>query len=261
MFYLIERVYMINDELMNTIGQARRILIFSGAGMSAESGVPTFRDELTGLWEQYDPMDLATPEAFERDPALVWGWYMWRRQQVAEVEPNAGHRAIAAWQRIYPLRIVTQNVDDLHERAGSYGVVHVHGELFASHCHRCRAPHKPTALEETSEQIGQPIDPPHCKLCGGLVRPSVVWFGEALDEASLRAAIYEAENSDVVLAIGTSGLVQPAALVPQWAKDQGAQVIQINPNPTALDELCDINIRSTAAHVLPQIVEKLGIHN
>lgn len=250
---------MISEAIISTIKKARRIVVFSGAGMSAESGVPTFRDDLTGLWQQYDFMKLATPEAFKADPALVWGWYEWRRTRLLAVEPNAGHQAIARWQAHYPLTIVTQNVDDLHERAGSYNVIHIHGSIFAPRCTKCKTPYEFESHYVQEPESGRRIDPPSCKVCQHPVRPGVVWFGEALHEPDLRAAIFAAENCDLVIAVGTSGVVQPAALIPRWAKDKGAVVVQINPNPTPIDEVSDYNIRMTAAQALPQIVEALNL--
>lgn len=249
---------MISEAIINTIKKARRIVIFSGAGMSAESGIPTFRDDLSGLWRQYNPTQLATPEAFQADPALVWGWYEWRRARILGVEPNAGHKAIAQWQKHYPLTIVTQNVDNLHERAGSYNVIHIHGSIFAPRCTKCKAPHEFASNYAHEPDSGRRLDPPLCHVCQNQVRPGVVWFGEALYEPDLRAAIFAAENSDVIIAVGTSGVVQPAALIPHWGKEKGAQIIQINPQSTVIDEVSDYNIRATAAQALPEIVTALG---
>lgn len=249
---------MISEVIINTIKKARRIVIFSGAGVSAESGVPTFRDDLTGLWSEYDPTELASLKAFQKDPALVWGWYEWRRTRLLEVEPNAAHKAIAQWQAHYPLTIVTQNVDDLHERAGSYNVIHMHGSIFAPRCSHCKEPYTLSATYTRLPDACSRIDPPLCHICEYEIRPGVVWFGEPLYEPDLRAAIYAAENSDLIIAIGTSGVVQPAALIPHWAKEKGAIVIQINPNSTPIDSVSDYNIRMTAAKALPKIVNALG---
>ena len=161
------------------LGQASRVVIFTGAGMSAESGVPTFRDALTGLWQRYDPQALATPEAFHADPELVYGWYEWRRQTVRRAEPHAGHRAVAAIEARAPHAVlITQNVDDLHERAGSVAPLHLHGSLFASRCSRCSHP-VPVADDTTPEPIeGRRTPPPRCPHCAAPVRPGVVWFGD-----------------------------------------------------------------------------------
>ncbi|GAA1838561.1 NAD-dependent deacylase [Luedemannella flava] len=241
--------------------EARRVVVFTGAGISAESGVPTFRDDLTGLWARFDPAQLATPEAFHEDPDLVWGWYEWRRARVRRAEPNAGHRATAAIERLIPDTVViTQNVDDLHERAGSRGPVHLHGSLFAPRC--VAEPAHPAAFpdaddEPTDPGEGRRIPPPTCVHCGALVRPGVVWFGEALPEAALATAVEAAAACDVLLTIGTSGVVYPAAEVPRVAARSGATVVQVNPQPTPLDDVCGINLRGPAAEVLPALVSRI----
>ena len=238
------------------LGQARRVVVFTGAGMSAESGVPTFRDDLTGLWARFDEQRLATPEAFHADPDLVWGWYEWRRARVRRAEPSAGHLATAAIQARMPGTVViTQNVDDLHERAGSPASLHLHGSLFAPRCvaHAGHPAFFPDS-EATDPGEGRRIPPPRCLHCGALVRPGVVWFGEQLPRAVLAAAIEAASACDVLLTIGTSGVVYPAAEIPQVAARSGATVIQINPQETPLDGVCAINLRGTAAQLLPALV-------
>ena len=176
---------MIAEALRN----CRHLLVFSGAGVSAESGIATFRDALSGLWARFDPARLATPEAFVADPELVWGWYEWRRQQVLRAEPNAAHRAIAELARRVPrLTLVTQNVDDLHERAGSQAVIHLHGSLHAPRCFDCAAPYAGLDTELSEPEQGRHLPPPHCGVCGGRVRPGVVWFGEALPQLALQQA-------------------------------------------------------------------------
>ncbi|WP_229402244.1 SIR2 family NAD-dependent protein deacylase [Micromonospora okii] len=278
------------------VGRARRVVVFTGAGMSAESGVPTFRDALTGLWRRFDPQALATPEAFEDDPALVWGWYESRRRAVLSARPNAGHAAVAAIEaRVPGSVVVTQNVDDLHERAGSAAPVHLHGSLFAPRCSACARPaplpddptdggpvdsrplHGGPADGSPADSRplpggpadGQPVDggsvdgpagdgrvpPPECARCGAPVRPGVVWFGEALPEAALEAAVDAASSCDLLLTVGTSGVVYPAAEIPRVAARFGAPVIQVNPQETPLDEVCDVNLRGPAARVLPALVE------
>ncbi|MGR6320537.1 NAD-dependent deacylase [Micromonospora soli] len=237
------------------LGQARRVVIFTGAGMSAESGVPTFRDALTGLWRQFDAQALATPDAFRADPALVWGWYEWRRATVRQARPNAGHVAVAAIEARVPSSVlVTQNVDDLHERAGSAAPVHLHGSLFAPHCSGCAQPAPvPDLTEEPAE--GRRIPPPRCARCSAAVRPGVVWFGEALPTEALEAAVEAASTCDLLLTVGTSGLVYPAAEIPQVAARLGAAVIQVNPEETPLDRVADVNLRGPAARVLPALVD------
>jgi NAD-dependent deacetylase len=240
------------------LGDARRIVIFTGAGISAESGVPTFRDDLTGLWARFDAQRLATAEAFHADPDLVWGWYEWRRSRVRRAEPNLGHLSIATIQaRVPGTTLITQNVDDLHERAGTRAAIHLHGSLFTPRCVAAAA--HPAAFPETPDDTaeppeGRPIPPPRCASCQALVRPGVVWFGEALPEAAFTAAVDAAATCDVLLTVGTSGVVYPAAEIPRLAANSGATVIQVNPAPTPLDRIAAINLRGTAAQVLPALV-------
>ncbi|MEU8264365.1 NAD-dependent deacylase [Micromonospora sp. NPDC048999] len=247
---------LVTGEAAALLGRARRVVIFTGAGMSAESGVPTFRDALTGLWQQYDAQALATPEAFRDDPALVWGWYEWRRSTVGRARPNPGHLAVAAIEaRVPDSVLITQNVDDLHERAGSAAPVHLHGSLFAPRCSACAhpAPMPDRVAEEPAG--GRRITPPGCTRCSALIRPGVVWFGEALPEAALSSAVEAASACDLLLTVGTSGLVYPAAEVPQVAARCGAAVIQVNPQETPLDRVAEVNLRGPAARVLPALVE------
>ncbi|MFR9780710.1 SIR2 family NAD-dependent protein deacylase [Micromonospora sp. MS34] len=234
------------------LGQARRVVIFTGAGMSAESGVPTFRDALTGLWRRFDAQALATPEAFRDDPALVWGWYEWRRGAVQRARPNAGHRAVAAIEARVPGSVlITQNVDDLHERAGSAAPVHLHGSLFAPRCSACALP----APVPDGVADGRRVPPPRCGRCSGPVRPGVVWFGEPLPREAIDAAVEAASSCDLLLTVGTSGLVYPAAEIPQVAARAGATVIQVNPDETPLDRVSDVNLRGPATQVLPALVD------
>lgn len=224
---------------------AMRITFLTGAGMSAESGVPTFRDALTGLWARFDAEQLATETAFRRDPALVWGWYRWRAALVRRVQPNAGHGGIAALARDHAVRVVTQNVDDLHERAGSADVAHLHGSLFASRCIDCGAraggrEDDPILRDGASiPDEGSHEMPPRCTHCDGPIRPGVVWFGESLPENAWNTAIDAIEDSDLVVVIGTSGLVHPAASLPRLARDGGKHVIEINPRRSAVTPLAD----------------------
>lgn len=240
------------------LGDARRVVIFTGAGISAESGVPTFRDDLTGLWARFDAEQLATAEAFHADPDLVWGWYEWRRTRVRRAEPNAGHLAIATIEaRVPNSTVITQNVDDLHERAGTRAAIHLHGSLFAPRCVAAAA--HPATFQDTQDaepaelHEGRRIPPPQCASCTALIRPGVVWFGEALPEAALTAAVEAASACDVLLTVGTSGVVYPAAEIPRIAARSGATVIQVNPEPTPLDRISAINLRGSAAQVLPAL--------
>jgi NAD-dependent deacetylase len=200
---------------------ARRVTVLTGAGISAESGVPTFRDALTGLWAQYRAEELATPEAFARNPALVWDWYRMRRELVAGIQPNPGHRALRALEEWVPdFVLITQNVDGLHRRAGSSRVIELHGSLERVRCSR------ENTVFESWEETGEA--PPRCRACGAPLRPDVVWFGELLPPEALRAAERAARNCDLFLSIGTSNLVEPAASLPWRAAAGGAEVVVIN---------------------------------
>ena len=195
--------------------------VLTGAGISAESGVPTFRDALTGLWAQYRAEELATPEAFARNPALVWDWYRMRRELVARVQPNAGHRALVAMEREVPdFVLITQNVDGLHQRAGSTTPIELHGNIGRARCSR-----EHTTVERWDESADSP---PRCGSCGGFLRPDVVWFGEILPPEALRAAELAARNCDLLLSVGTSNLVEPAASLPWRAAAAGAEVAVVN---------------------------------
>lgn len=246
------------DSLHNcatVIRSAQRIVVFTGAGVSAESGIATFRDAMTGLWSRFNAEELATPEAFERDPELVWAWYESRRKQVLQSQPNPGHLAITALaRRVKHLRVVTQNVDDLHERAGSGDVLHLHGSLFAPRCFSCAHP-APQGWDR-SEPSGDKdrLPPPRCEACGQAVRPGVVWFGETLPERTLQEAFDLAEQCDVMLTVGTSGVVRPAAMLPYVAKEAGATVIQVNNQPTELDAVCHHNLMGASGDLLPRLL-------
>lgn len=233
--------------LIEALRRAERVLFFTGAGTSAESGLPTFRDAQTGLWANYRPQDLATPEAFARDPETVWRWYQWRRRVHADVAPNAGHRAIAAMQaRIVQATVVTQNVDRLHEQAGSTDIIHLHGHVFLNKCAACgiALPDVPHDLET----------PPACPDCGGLYRPDIVWFGEGLPQEAWTRAAQLAQEAQILLSIGTSAMVYPAAELPRLARAAGALVVQINLEPTPLDAIAH-NLRGPSAVILPALLE------
>jgi NAD-dependent deacetylase len=232
--------------LIEKLRQSTRVLFFTGAGVSAESGLPTFRDAQTGLWAKYKPQDLATPQAFARDPETVWRWYQWRRRVHADVAPNPAHHAIAAFEaRVPGAVLVTQNVDRLHELAGSKAPIHLHGSVFRNKCAGCgiAMPEVPHDLET----------PPRCADCGGLCRPDVVWFGEGLPEAEWQAALDAAIAAEVVISVGTSATVHPAARLPLLAREAGAQVVQVNPEPTPMDRIA-LNLRGKAGVVLPELL-------
>jgi NAD-dependent deacetylase len=238
------------DTLAEALRTARTTTILCGAGLSADSGVPTFRDAQTGLWAQYRPEDLASPEAFARDPDTVWQWYRWRRQRIAEVEPNAGHQALAELAtRLPDLRLVTQNVDGLQQRAGHDDVIEFHGNIHGNRCHR----------EGRLVEVDAATDtPPACPHCGGPVRPAVVWFGEPIPQEAIMRATAAAEACDLFIAVGTSAVVHPAAGLADIARQAGARIAEINPDDTALSERLDIRIRQRAAEALPQVLTRLN---
>jgi len=237
-----------DPELLDILRSARHVAAFTGAGVSAESGIPTFRDAQTGLWAKYRAEDLATPEAFRRDPATVWNWYAWRRELMREVKPNPGHLAIAALERLVPrVTVITQNVDGLHAQAGSTEVIELHGNIWHNLCVDCRAPAPEAALGEGA--------PPACPHCGGYIRPGVVWFGESLPAAAWTRAAEVLETSDVFFCIGTSSLVEPAASLPRYARSCGRTVIQINPEATGHDEIAHYVLRGKSGEVLPALLK------
>jgi NAD-dependent deacetylase len=218
------------ETIVKRLRAAGRVVVFTGAGVSAESGIPTFRDALTGLWENFDASRLATAEAFRADPSLVWGWYEWRRLKVVQAQPNSAHTAIAELAKHVPhLTVITQNVDDLHERAGSQDVVHLHGSLHSPRCIDCSAPLLEALPTRPIPEGGVRIDPPHCRACGGLVRPGVVWFGEMLPQAEWATALAASEDCNLLLSVGTSGVVYPAAELPLRALGKGATIVHVNP--------------------------------
>lgn len=237
----------IPNELIVALQNARRVAVLTGAGISAESGIPTFREAQTGLWRRYHPEELATPEAFQRNPQLVWEWYVWRRQLVTRALPNAGHQALVVMQtHVSHWTLITQNVDGLHQRAGSHEVIELHGSLMRYVC----------SAHRHAVNIDVPADgmPPPCPVCGSLVRPDVVWFGESLPLAALEAALAAAMSCDVFLSIGTSAVVQPAASLPLEALAGGALTVEINPDETPLSRRVDMVLRGPAGQVLPALV-------
>ncbi len=249
---------MIDPTLVEALRAASRVVALTGAGVSAESGVPTFRDRQTGLWERYDALELATAQAFDRDPSLVWGWYEWRRAAVLHAVPNPAHRTLAAIARVVPqFTLVTQNVDDLHERGGSRDVVHLHGELSRPYCRDCRAPHALPGDVPSLPAGGARVEPPRCARCGGRVRPGVVWFGEPLPVRAWQVAADAVHECDALLCIGTSAVVQPAASLVDRAVQGGALVVQINPAPTAADGIVAHSLRGPAGVVLPELAGRV----
>jgi NAD-dependent deacetylase len=237
-----------NEQVCAWVRAARHIAVLTGAGMSAESGVPTFRDAQTGLWAKFDPQQLATEEAFRANPSRVWDWYAFRREMIGKVEPNAGHRALAAFAQRHPgrLTLITQNVDGLHQRAGSPGVLALHGNIIEDKW--LDAPK--TCCNADTAVAGSP---PHCDRCGNMRRPDVVWFGEMLPVETLAAAEYAAHVCDLMLVVGTSGVVYPAAGLARMA---AGKVVIINPEPTDLDDAADAVLRGKAAELLPKLLEE-----
>lgn len=237
----------IPHDLVTCLRALPEMVVLTGAGVSAESGVPTFRDAQSGLWARYDPMELATPEAFARDPELVWRWYRWRRELIREARPNAAHRALAALeQRLPRLTLVTQNVDGLHGSAGSKNVLELHGNIHRTICSRERA-----AFREAGGAT-----PPRCPRCDAPGRPDVVWFGEALPMEALDEAFRAAAGCELFISIGTSSVVEPAASLAHAALEHGAAVVEINPQRTPLTDRCRHFIAGKAGVVLPALVRE-----
>ena len=223
---------------------AQRVAALTGAGISAESGIPTFRGA-GGLWKNFRPEDLATPEAFERDPVTVWEWYLWRRELIAKAQPNAGHLALVRLEaRVPHFTLITQNVDGLHDRAGSRRILKVHGDIGINRCHRCG--------RETPDLPAE--RPPHCK-CGGLLRPGVVWFGESLPQDVWREAEKAASEAEVMLVVGTSAQVYPAAGLVPYAQRNGARVIEVNLEATPFSDALNYSLRGPAGEILPAIID------
>lgn len=232
-----------------TLAHAERVVAFTGAGISAESGVPTFRGT-DGIWAKFKPEELANLNAFLRNPEVVWEWYAARKKVIADVQPNPGHYALAQMEKIFPsFSVITQNIDNLHRRAGSTRVFELHGNIERNYCMQC-------GTRFTNEYVLQGPTVPRCS-CGGLIRPDVVWFGEVLPEDEWVGAENACRTADVLLSIGTSGVVYPAASLPFEAKRNGAYIIEINPEPTPLTDYADEFICGKAGEILPALVETI----
>lgn len=237
--------------MADALGRSRHTVVMTGAGVSAESGIATFRDPQDGLWAKYRPEDLATPEAFARDPQTVWRWYEWRRAKLRSVEPNAGHFALAELQnRVPAFTLITQNVDGLHQRAGSRDVIEFHGNVTRTVCFEkpCRGTWQPDDRRE----------PPECPLCGAYLRPDVVWFGESIPTAAMERSLEALASCDLFMSVGTSSVVYPAAGMAQQAAANGAIIVEINPNATPLSSAADIVIAGPSGRVLPAVVAELS---
>ena len=236
------------EKLVHTLRKAENVVVMTGAGISSESGVPTFRDARTGLWAQYRPEELATPRAFKEDPRLVWEWYTWRREIISQAEPNPGHTSLVILEKNLPnFTLITQNVDGLHQKAGSQNIIELHGNINRNKCF----------LENVIiEALPRPDEsPPRCPFCGGYVRPDVVWFGESLPAESLRRAWEVSARCEVFFSVGTSALVQPAASLPMTAKDNHAIVVEVNVAATPLTMRADYSFMGPSGELLPRLVE------
>jgi NAD-dependent deacetylase len=241
--------------MIEALRRARSIAVLTGAGISAESGIPTFRDAQTGLWARFRPEELATAEAFRRNPTLVWDWYAWRRSLVSAARPNAGHRALAEMERrSAAFTLITQNVDGLHALAGSVRLIELHGSIVRDKCF-AGCGYSRQADPEPAPAGGDGDRPPRCPNCSAPLRPDVVWFGEALPQAALEAADEAARGCDAFLSIGTSAVVFPAAQLPLSALEAGATVIEMNRDPTPLSAAAHFSLRGAAGEVLPRLLD------
>lgn len=243
-------------DLAKAIPQNGVVTVLTGAGVSAESGIPTFREARTGLWEKYDPAELATMEAFLNNPKLVWAWYQWRRELVSKAIPNPGHLALSALEQhlnqdTEKFVLITQNVDSLHHRAGSKNIIELHGNIMREVCLDCyQKTNSPTSMSPDGEI-------PRCSNCGGLIRPDVVWFGEQLPQKSLDLAWQAARNCDIFLSVGTSAIVQPAASLPMIAYQNEAIIIEVNINQTPLSPYVDFVLQGFSSIVLPKLISRV----
>lgn len=239
-----------SERLLSRLAAADAVVAFTGAGVSAESGVPTFRGT-DGIWTKFKPGELANVDAFMRNPELVWEWYAARKKIIAAITPNAGHCALVQMEQMFSsFAVITQNIDNLHRRAGSSRVYELHGNIERNYCMKCGMNY---SNADTSSMRGLPV----CSHCGGLVRPDVVWFGELLPEEEWNHSVRAVESADVMLSIGTSGVVYPAAGLPILAKHSGAYLVEINPERTLLTEHVDEFLKGPSAVILPLLLKEL----
>lgn len=236
-------------EFLKALKTAKKVTVLTGAGISAESGVPTFRGQ-DGLWKKFRAEELATVEAFMDNPRLVWEWYMYRREIIGRVKPNPGHYALAELERRFEdFTLITQNVDNLHRLAGSKNILELHGNITLNKCMDCNRPYNGEIII-TEKAI------PKCE-CGGNIRPGVVWFGELLPAQAINAAIDATERAELFFSIGTSALVYPAAAMPLTAKRNGAYLVEINLDPTPLSDIADCALQGKSGEILPEIIERM----
>ena len=237
-------------ELIRELASAKRVTVLTGAGVSAESGVPTFRDAQTGLWANFKPEELATPQAFRRNPRLVWEWYEWRRNRVADVQPNPAHLALAEMEKLFPhFHLITQNVDGLHQRAGNRNVIELHGNITRTKCY------DEGTIISSWRDTGEV--PPKCPNCGGLLRPDVVWFEEPMPEAEMELAMQASTHCDIFFSIGTSAAVFPAAALPYEALRSGATTVEVNPQPTPFTLEAHFALAGAAGLILPALLNSI----
>ncbi len=242
----------------DVLAGTRRLMVVTGAGMSRDSGVPTFRDSLTGLWSQFDPQELATEQAFRANPSRVFGWYLDRWRQVRDIEPHPGYHALTQLREWLDwLTVATQNVDGLHATAGNGNIIELHGLLSAFRCLDEGHPYDSAKLQEIRVPEDGAFDPPECPQCGSPIRPGVVWFGEALPADAVQRAWSAADECDSMLVVGTSSIVYPAAELPEIVLAKGCPVVEINPTATPLSGLVSVSWRERAAVALPALVEHL----
>ena len=235
-----------SERLIERLKVATNVVVLTGAGMSAASGVPTFRGK-DGLWNKFNPQELANVDAFLKNPKLVWEWYNWRRNLIANVKPNLGHYALVDVESYFPeFVIVTQNVDNLHQIAGSKNVLELHGNIMHNKCIECSHPYENETIDQDNI--------PHCSECGGLIRPDVVWFGELLPSNVISAAQVASAAAEIFLSVGTSSTVEPAASLPYLAKGNGAYLIEVNPERTPLSDFADESHQNDADVYLPHLV-------
>lgn len=239
------------QQAISLLKHAHRIVIFTGAGMSAESGIPTFRDALTGYWSKFDPMDLATPEGFAVDPERVLGWYAERRAVAKACEPHQGYEAVVALAKLKQLTVITQNVDRLHQRSGQINVIELHGNILEERCNNC------SLIDVEAPETEMPYQR-FCQACGGPLRPAVVWFGENLPDEALATAVHELQACDLAIVIGTSAEVYPAARLPSLVKSHGGKLIVINVESTSHSDVADVFLLGAASYYIPKLVDGIS---